>query len=81
MSKVILDQTLREKLNGLTEQLEVCNEAGQTVGRFLPEQEYRKLLYAAVEAACPYTKEELERSRREPGGRSLAEILKSLEQC
>jgi hypothetical protein len=35
---------------------------------------YRKLLYAAVEAACPHGKGEQERRRRETGGRSLAEF-------
>ena len=36
MSKITLDATLRSKLNGLNESLEICDETGETVGHFLP---------------------------------------------
>jgi hypothetical protein len=74
MKKITLDAPLRAKLNGLGEQLEVCDESGQTVGHFLPADGYRRLLSAAVEAACPFSTEELERRLRERGGRPLAEM-------
>lgn len=78
MSKVILDDTLRGKLNGLNEPLEICDETGRTVGQFLPQHVYQKLLYASV--VTPYSEEEMERRRREKGGRPLSEIWKRLEQ-
>jgi hypothetical protein len=78
MSKFMLDPDLRAKSNGLTEQVEFCDEKGETVGRFLPESHYRKLLYAAADACCPYSPEELKRRSQEEGGLSLAEILKNL---
>lgn len=78
MSKFTLDPQLRAKLNGLNEPLEVCDENGQTVGRFLPEDEYRKLLYAVAEAACPHSKEEIERRRQEKGGIRLVEFWKKM---
>jgi hypothetical protein len=59
----------------------VCDEAGHTLGRFVPENLYKKMLYTAVTAACPYTEEELEQFRQEKGGRTLAEIWKSLGQA
>jgi hypothetical protein len=59
MSKVILDPALKAKLNGLHEQVELCDENGQTLGHFRPAQAYHKLLYAAVAAACPFSEEEL----------------------
>src|ERR1700681_4766991 len=34
MSRVVLDPQLRSKLNGLNEQLEICDEAGKTLGHF-----------------------------------------------
>jgi hypothetical protein len=80
MGKLILDSDLRAKLNGLTEQLEVCDSDGRTVGLFLPVDHYRKLVYAAVEAACPFSAEELARRQQETGGRPLKEIWKSLGQ-
>jgi hypothetical protein len=76
MGKVILDPELRAKLNGLNEQLEICDEGGKPVGLYLPLEVYKKLLYKNVEV--PFTEEELAQARREGGGRSLAEIWKSL---
>ena len=76
MSKVTLDPQLRGKLNGLNEQLELCDETGKTLGHFLPDNVYRRLLYAWVNAQI--TDEELQRAAEEPLGRPLADIWKSL---
>ncbi len=76
MTKVIVDNTLRAKLNGFRDHVELCDESGRTVGHFLPEAVYNKLLYASVE--IPLTQEEIERRRQETGGRTLPEIWKSL---
>ena len=78
MGKLTLDPALRTKLNGLSEPMEVCDEAGHTVGHFLPSALYEELFYAALAAESPHSKEELRRRHCEPGGRSLAEIWKSL---
>lgn len=78
MSKVTVDESLRARLNGLNAQVEFCDEAGRTLGHFLPENLYKKLLYAYIEAQCPYTKEEVEEHMKEPGGRTLAEIWRRL---
>lgn len=78
MSKITLNPELKALLNGLDEQLEVCDESGLTLGRFLPEAYFKKILYAAIEASCPHSEEERERRRHETGGRTLAEIWKRL---
>jgi hypothetical protein len=78
MSKVTLDSALRAKLNGLNEPLEICDEQGVTVGHFLPPALYRKFLYAALAAECPYSAEDLQRMHQETGGRPLQEIWKEL---
>jgi hypothetical protein len=78
MGRLTLDPQLRAKLNGLNEQVEVYDENGGIVGHFLPASAYQKLLCAAAEAACPYTKEELAQFHQQTGGRSLAEIWKTL---
>src|SRR5260370_39043497 len=41
MSRVMLDPQLRSNLDGLNDQVEICDEAGKTLGRFLPESLYR----------------------------------------
>lgn len=78
MSKILLDDTLRSKLNGLNERLELCDATGRTVGHFLPDEMYKKMMCAWANAQV--TDEELEQSFQEPGGRTLAEIWQDLGQ-
>jgi hypothetical protein len=59
MSKVILDDKLRAKLNGLNEELEICEPSGETVGHFIPKQQYLQLIYAWEKATM--SGEELKR--------------------
>ncbi len=76
MGKVVLDEALKSKLNGLNEPVEVCDEAGRTVGQFLPQGLYRDLLVAWSKTWI--SDEELERLSQQQGGRPLAEIWKDL---
>jgi hypothetical protein len=76
MDKVMLDPTLREKLNGLDREVELCDETGRTVGHYLPVEEYRKLKLASLK--IPFTEEEIERRRNETGGCTLAEFWQRL---
>jgi len=76
MTKVIVDETLRSKLNGLNAELELCDESGQALGHFLPVEFYKKLMCAWLNTQV--TDEELARISQEPAGRPLAEIWKSL---
>jgi hypothetical protein len=78
MDRLILNSQLRFELPTLTEQIEFCDEAGNTVGHFVPESLYRELLVAWSRAHL--TDEELARRRQEPRGRTLAEIWKTLGQ-
>jgi hypothetical protein len=76
MSKITLDPTLRSKLNGLNEPLELCDERGETIGHFLPEAAYREYFYAWLKLQV--SDEEIAQLRREQGGRTLAEIKSKL---
>ena len=76
MNKVILDDELRAKLNGMTEMVEVCEPSGATVGHFVPHQSFLKLLAAWDEKEISTA--ELRRRADRPGGKSLAEIMKRL---
>src|SRR5262245_13880260 len=77
VNKLVLDESLRHKLNGLTEPVEVCDPTGHTVGHFVPASLYHQLLYDGLES--PISEEELQRRLQEPGGRTLAEIMADLE--
>jgi len=76
MSKITLDPTLKTKLNGLNEPLELCDERGQTIGHFLPAETYRKYFYAWLRSQV--SDEEIEALRRQQGGKTLAEIKSRL---
>ena len=78
MSKITLDAALRSKLNGLNEELEVCDESGETVGHYMPREAYRKMLYLIAELQYPRTKEELAELRKQTGGMTLAEFWKKM---
>jgi hypothetical protein len=79
MGRITLEPGFREKLKNLSEELELCDETGETMGRFLPETVYKKLLYAlALAQRPPLTPEEIDRRKHETGGRPLDEILKQL---
>lgn len=76
MGKVILDESLKSRLNGLDKQLEFCDETGRTLGQFLPQELYSDLLVGWSKTWI--SDEELERLQQETGGRPLADIWKDL---
>ena len=76
MHKVVLDQSWRSKLNHLDAQVELCDETGRTVGYFLPAELHDRLCYEW--AKTQFTDEELEQARKQPLGRTTAEVLARL---
>jgi hypothetical protein len=76
MDKIVLDEELRSRLNGMTSILEIHTIDGTTVGYFVPEEHFRKMLYACAESQNDVTPEELQRRCRENKGKGkpLAEI-------
>ena len=77
MTTVIVDKELREKLKDLNHEVVFCDDTGRTIGRFLPEADYMKILYER--ARNMITDEELDEAEKEPGGKPLAEIMARLE--
>jgi hypothetical protein len=75
MGKIVLDPALREKLNGLCEQMEVRDENNELVGVFLPAVAFQALVGSS---AIPFTDEEIERAKNSGGGCSLAEFWKRM---
>jgi hypothetical protein len=76
MRKIFLDALLKERFNGLDERAEICDESGRTVGYFLPIEVDPGLDYDAARAL--FSNDELEIARRQPGGRTTAEVLERL---
>jgi hypothetical protein len=62
MGTVTLDDTLRAKLNGLNEHLEVRTPDGVLVGHFLPAEAYRRMQYEWAKAE--FAREEAEEAAR-----------------
>lgn len=75
MTRVIVDPLTRAKLINVRNPLELCDESGHLLGRFIPAMHAAEqdLLESGI------SEEELDRREREEGGRSLAEILADLE--
>jgi hypothetical protein len=76
MTQIQVDESLKQKLGGFDKPVELCGPDGRVLGRYLPEQEYREILYSSVK--IPYSDEEIERLRAERGGCTLEEIWKRL---
>ncbi len=75
MTRLLVDADLARRLLTSSQPLELCDPAGQVVGTFFPKAAGD--LYRTV--TVPITDAELESAEKEPGGRSLAEILHDLE--
>jgi hypothetical protein len=76
MQRVVIDADLRARLRNLSEPLEFEDESGNVVGHYLPT--FKPADADGLMKTCPYSEEELERFRSEPGGRTLAEIWRRL---
>jgi hypothetical protein len=76
MEKVIIDPSLRSQLEEIQIQVELCDDAGHTLGYFVPAR--TDLRWAYTWARTAITEEELEQARRQPGARTTAEVLERL---
>lgn len=75
MNRVVVDETLRSKLENFRSRLELCDESGHVLGYLTPAVD--PAMYQGVES--PTSPEELQRRSQEGGGRELADILQDLE--
>jgi hypothetical protein len=78
MTRVLLDAATSGKFAELHERVEICDAAGRTLGYFQPANGQSGL--ADEDRKSPYTREQLEQFRNEPGGKPLSEILKRLKE-
>ena len=74
MSRIVIPkEVLEATLRGLKDEVEFVNESGEVLGHFTPTCWVREF-----DPPLP-SEEELDRISREPGGRSLKEIMRDLE--
>jgi hypothetical protein len=76
MNTVIVDRALAGQLEAFNAEVKLCDEAGRTLGFFVPSPESLRQDYAWARNAFP--DEEIEQARREPDGRTTAEVLARL---
>lgn len=76
MTKILVDETLKMKLHNLTQPLELCDEQGHILGRFVPV-----LDPALYDLEPPITEDELQRLRSQKSGKTYttAEVIAYLE--
>jgi hypothetical protein len=75
MSRISLDSTISDQLRRFKEPVELLDSLGIPLGTFTPVDERKRF----GEIRVPFTVEELKRFEKEPGGRTLDEILVDLE--
>ena len=76
MTRIVIDDVLRQKLNGLGESVELCDASGRVVARVTP------LETATYVGREPRISEEEREERRKYDGpmRTTTEVLKRLEE-
>lgn len=75
MTRVIVDEVLRNKLHNLTQPLELCDESGRLVGRVFPAEDLSR--YELWEP--PITDEEVQQLLSSEKWYTTAEVLAHLE--
>jgi hypothetical protein len=78
MSRLVLDAATAGKFQAVHERVEVCDASGRTLGYFHPANANNGL--SDEDQRGPFTREQLEQFRSEPGGKPLSEILKRLKE-
>jgi hypothetical protein len=78
MVRIVVKPEVIEQLHQLDCELELCDDAGQTLGYFVPADDDLEAAYEWARTAV--SAEELAQARAEPGGRTLQEIMRDLPQ-
>jgi hypothetical protein len=76
MSKLVIDDAFGNTLGQFKVPVELCDRAGRTLGRFVPEGVVWQEILSGDN--CPFTLQELAQMQQETGGRQLSEIWNRL---
>jgi hypothetical protein len=77
MTRITIDDSLRERLQSEHDCVQLCDEEGKTIGHFLPSEVYARMIFDKGNARI--SDEELEKRLNEPGARPLKGFLDGLE--
>jgi hypothetical protein len=77
MNRAVADDTLRSKLGEFQTQTELYDKEGHVLGIFTPAPVNDATLYDYIEAQI--SDKELERRKKEPGGKTTTELLEYLQ--
>lgn len=75
MNRVVVDPITLTRLLDARQTLELCDDSGRIVGRFIPTVDRSE----CIDLEPQVSEEELDRRERAGGGRPLADILADLE--
>lgn len=73
MQKLVLEPGVQSRLRACDKPVEICDDSGNTIGRFVPEEWFRTSAYDWARSSI--SDAELDRRSREPGGYSLDQVL------
>ena len=77
MNRAVVDDALRSKLDELQTRTEFCDKDGRVLGVFTPALKVDRATCDRI--ASLISDEELERRKKEPGGKTTAELLEYLQ--
>jgi hypothetical protein len=78
MTRLVLDAETAARFKDVSERVELCDANGRTLGYFQPSN--GQSAPTDLDRQGPFTREQLEQFRNEPGGKPLSEILKRLKE-
>jgi hypothetical protein len=78
MPRIVMDEVLREKLQGADHGLEIADEQGNVVGHFLAEDSMSRLLEAMFPPLTAEERAEARKEMREHGGLTTEQVLESI---
>ena len=73
MTRVVVNADTAASLHNANGRIELCDDSGRTLGYFHPPW-YEQM--SEADRRGPFSDEEIERRRKEKGGKPLSEILK-----
>ena len=76
MTQIVLPDAALSQLAGLPGPASICDASGQILGTYIPQVAHDAELYA--QNPCPLSAEELERRRKEKGGKPLTQFWKEM---